>query len=85
MTYLLFLYRKNRFSKKKKKDKIGFGLTMIALISLVELKSLRNDQEYILYLPRKQYEIHLYLVFEQYYIKGFYKKFQRMCMKLHFF
>ena len=56
MTYLLFLYIKNRFSqkKKKKKDKIGFGLTMIALISLVELKSLRNDQEYILYLPRKQ-------------------------------
>ena len=48
---------------------------MIALISLVELKSLRNDQEYILYLPRKQYEIRLYLVFEQYYIKGFYKKF----------
>ena len=37
---------------------------MIALISLVELKSLRNDQEYILYLPRKQYEIRLYLVFE---------------------
>ena len=26
---------------------------MIDLISLVELKSLKNDQEYILYLPRK--------------------------------
>ena len=52
---------------------------MIALISLVELKSLKNDQEYILYLPSKQQDIHLYLVFEQYYIKGFYKKFKRLC------
>ena len=51
----IFIYKKQIFpKKKKKKDKIGFGLTMIALISLVELKSLRNDQEYILYLPRKQ-------------------------------
>ena len=78
MTYLLFLYKKKQIfqlKKKRKEDKIGFGLTMIDLISLVELKSLKNDQEYILYLPSKQQDIHLYLVFEQYYIKGFYKKF----------